>query len=93
MTTLVVFFFYHYVCVWFLQQETCHFFNVNNSIFFWQDLAANGTNLEVTEAAKAHLDSYRYKPPIYAPISNTCKVKKIAWYETGDICLCFCLNC
>ena len=34
--------------------------NVNNSIFFWQDLAANGTNAVVAEAAKAHLDSYRY---------------------------------
>lgn len=76
MTTTVVFFFYHYVCVWILQQETCHFFNVNNSTFFWQDLAANGTNVEVTEAAKAHLDSYRYKPPIYTRLPIHVKLKR-----------------
>ena len=34
---------------------------LNNFILYLQDLAANGTNVEVTEAAKSHLDSYRYE--------------------------------
>jgi len=32
-----------------------------------KDLAANGTNVEVTEAAKAHLDSYRF--PVESMVS------------------------
>lgn len=56
------------------RQESHHFINVKNSIFFWQDLAANGTNIEVAEAAKAHLDSYRYKRHFnYILISNSLK--------------------
>ena len=47
---------------------------MKNCIFFWQDLAANGTNIEVAEAAKAHLDSYRYKRHFnYILISNSLK--------------------
>jgi len=32
-----------------------------------KDLAGNGTNVEVTEAAKAHLDSYRF--PVESMVS------------------------
>ena len=56
------------------RQESHHFINVKNCIFFWQDLAANGTNIEVAEAAKAHLESYRYKRHFnYILISNSLK--------------------